>query len=162
MKILLALTFILFSVGKTFGQCSNLENMNQEQRENYLIATSNEVIKTFGPDYYRDNQKPTISGPEKFCSGDKRTEIAKNVGREYYIITYPYDKSKETLDFDFSSEVKIWKDTGEPLDVTFGNGHGKSFLFIPYKQQKMLDVNDKVPYQQAIKPDTNIWQKEDK
>lgn len=160
MKILLVLTFISLSFGKTFSQCSNFENMNQEQRENYLIETSKEVIKTFGPDYYRDNQQPVISGPEKFCSGDKRTEISKNVGREYYIVTFPYDKSKETLDFDFSSEVKIWKDTGEPLDITFGNGQGKSFLFISYKQQKMLDAENKVPYQQAVKPDTDIWQKD--
>lgn len=47
-----------------------------------------------------------------FRSDSEKQEIIRNIGREYYLVTFPYDKSKETLDFDFSAEVKIWKDTG--------------------------------------------------
>lgn len=33
------------------------------------------------------------------------------------------------FDFGFAARVRIWKDTGEPLDVIFGNGMGRNFSF---------------------------------
>lgn len=85
-----------------------------------------------------------------FETNDKRQEVAKNIGREFYEITYFYDKSKETLDFDFSAKVKVWKDTGEPLEVIFGNGYGRNFFFITYDAlMKERSIIEQVPYEQA-------------
>ena len=158
MKILLALLFSISSCMGIFAQNIDLGKLEEEKRNEYLIQIGKDVTKQFGPGYYREYKQPVISMAEKFYSDDKRPEIVNNIGREYYTITFLYDKSKETLDFDFASEVKIWKDTGEPFEVIFGNGYGKNFLFISYKQLKTIGVEpmDQIPYQQIAIPNTNI------
>lgn len=125
MKYLVLFLMSMFPLLSISAQ--NLEKMDSVQRNKYLIDLSSEVIKTMGPGYYR-NTHPTIS-EGVFKSNDGRAKIKKNIGRKYYEIKYPYDKSKETLEFDFSAKVRIWKDTGEPCDVIFGNGYGKNFSF---------------------------------
>lgn len=123
MKYLVLFLMSMFPLLSISAQ--NLEKMDSVQRNKYLIDLSSEVIKTMGPGYYR-NTHPMIS-EGVFISNDGRAKIKKNIGRKYYEIKYPYDKSKETLEFDFSAKVRIWKDTGEPCDVIFGNGYGKNF-----------------------------------
>lgn len=46
------------------------------------------------------------------------------------------------FDFGFAARVRIWKDTGEPLDVIFGNGWGRNFLFLSFKEQTNHSPND--------------------
>lgn len=154
------LVFILMSIFSCFGVfAQDLEKMDEVQRDKYLINLSTQVIKKFGPDYYR-NVTPIIT-EGTFESTDKRSEIKSNVGRKYYEVTYPYDKSKEVLDFDFSAKVRIWKDSGEPCEVVFGNGYGKNFLFLSYKEQTdARAIIDVVPYQQASNSNENIEKKE--
>lgn len=156
MKYLVLFLMSMFPLLSISAQ--NLEKMDSVQRNKYLIDLSSEVIKTMGPGYYR-NTHPTIS-EGVFKSNDGRAKIKKNIGRKYYEIKYPYDKSKETLEFDFSAKVRIWKDTGEPCDVIFGNGYGKNFFFSSYKEQtKSRTATDKVPYQQVQNANKNIGTK---
>lgn len=151
------LLFSAASCGTVALQGTDLRKADERQRELYLTTLSRKVIRTFGPGYYRKGTRPIITD-EVFASNDQREEVARNVGRKYYKVTFPYDKSKETLDFDFSAYVNIWQDTGEVIEVIFGNGYGRNFFFIPYKEA----VKDKtsirpVPYQQATIPDKGIW-----
>ena len=70
------------------------------------------------------------------------------------------------FDFGFAARVRIWKDTGEPLDVIFGNGMGRNFLFKTFVEQTNHSPNDyekvasdsivKVPLQTVHKPEY-IW-----
>ncbi len=154
------LVFVLISMFSYFGaMAQDLGKMNGVQRDKYLVDLSTQVIKKFGPDYYR-NVTPIIT-EGVFESDDKRSEIKSNIGHEYYEVTYSYDKSKEVLDFDFSAKVRIWKDSGEPCDVVFGNGYGKNFFFLSYKEQTdTRAIIEVVPYQQASNPNTDIWIKE--
>ena len=46
------------------------------------------------------------------------------------------------FDFGFAARVRIWKDTGEPLDVIFGNGMGRNFLFKTFVEQTNHSPND--------------------
>lgn len=136
----------------------SLGEMSSTQRNKYLIELSSEVIKTIGPGYYR-KMVPTIH-EGVFKSTDNRLEVKKNVGREYYEVVYPYDKTKETLEFNFSAKVRIWKDTGEPCDVMFGNGHGRNFFFLSYKEQtESRAIIEQVPYEQAKTSNEDIWAK---
>lgn len=105
------------------------------ERKDYLISLSEDVIRMFGPGYYRENVDVVVT-EEVFDTDDKRRKISRNIGREYYEVTYSYDKSREVLDFDFSAKVRVWKDTGEPLEVIFGNGYGRNFFFKPYRRLK--------------------------
>ncbi len=157
MKCLVLIIVSMFSYFDVAAQ--NLGKMDAAQRDKSLIELSAEVIKKFGPDYYR-NVVPVIT-EGVFESTDKRTEIQKNVGREFYEVTYSYDKSKELLDFDFSAKVRIWKDSGEPCEVIFGNGHGRNFFVLGYREQTdSRAIIEIVPYQQANNSDEDIWIKE--
>ena len=70
------------------------------------------------------------------------------------------------FDFGFAARVRIWKDTGEPLDVIFGNGMGRNFLFKTFVEQTNHSPNDyekvasvsivKVPLQTIHEPEV-IW-----
>lgn len=101
MKYLVLFLMSMFPLLSISAQ--NLEKMDSVQRNKYLIDLSSEVIKTMGPGYYR-NTHPTIS-EGVFKSNDGRAKIKKNIGRKYYEIKYPYDKSKETLEVNFSSSL---------------------------------------------------------
>ena len=120
---------------------------NRRHVNKRLIAKSVEAIKRIGPGYYREKATPRIT-EGIFESNDQREEIQKNIGREYYEITFPYDASEERLDFGFSAKVKIWKDNEEPAEVIFGNGYGRNFFFKSYSEQ-LKDSMDTVPYQQV-------------
>lgn len=154
------LVFILISMFSYFGaMAQDLGKMDRVQRDKYLVDLSTQVIKKFGPDYYR-NVVPVIT-EGVFESADKRSEIKNNVGRKYYEVTYSYDKSKELLDFDFSAKVRIWKDSGEPCEVIFGNGYGKNFFDLSYKEQTdARAIIEVIPYQQARVSNEDIWIKE--
>lgn len=160
MKYLFLLIISIVSFYNAFAQNVNLKTMDEKQKNEYLIEKGKEACKKFGPGYYRKDAYPIIT-EGVFKSDDKRTEVVKNIGREYYIVTFPYDKSKETLDFNYSSMVKIWKDSGEPLEIIFGNGHGKNFLFLSYKEQiDSRAIIDVVPYQQSVNSQEKIWKEE--
>jgi hypothetical protein len=124
--------------------------MTKESREAYLIALGRQVTRDFGPGYYREFGAPVISEEEQFqdCY-DMRPEIQKNNGREYYMVTFLYDPSKETLEWNFASQVEIWKDTGEPMGVIFGNGYGINFFFRSYQRQLRSIKRKIIPYSQA-------------
>lgn len=146
MKLVILILISMLSYSGAFAQ--NWKDMDSVQRSKYLTKLSTEVISKFGPGYLR-GMAPVIS-EGVFESNDGRNEVKKNIGREYYEITYPYDKSKELLEFDFSAKVRVWKDTGEPCDVIFGNGYGCNFLFESYKELlKMRSEIKQVPYQQV-------------
>ena len=146
MRALYLLICTMFCIN-AMAQQANFEALNSSEKEKHLISLSNDIIKLLGPGYYRE-VTPTIT-EEKFESSDKRSEISRNIGRTYYEVTYGYDNSKESLDFPFSAKVSIWKDTGEPFEVIFGNGYGRNFFFITYDEVlKRKVIMEPVPYQQ--------------
>ena len=46
-----------------------------------------------------------------------RPQIRKQIGRKFYTVTFTYDSTAVKFDFGFAARVRIWKDTGEPLDA---------------------------------------------
>ena len=86
--------------------------------------------------------------------------------KKFYTVTFTYDSTAVKFDFGFAARVRIWKDTGEPLDVIFGNGWGRNFFFLSFKEQTDHSANDyekvasdsivKVPLQTVHEPE-NIW-----
>lgn len=161
MKTLFTFLVCVFSVCVISAQEVNLGKMSESERNQYLIKLAKEVTKNFGPDYYRENSKPVIV-MEVYNTGLKHEELRKLIGREYYTVTFPCDKTKEHLEMDFTSQVKIWKDTGEPFDVGFGNGWGRHFIGgLSYKEhlQVGIEEDEKIQYQQVVRDTINIWRK---
>lgn len=91
-----------------------------------IVERCVELIKKYGPDYYDPNAKCDISEAVYSLDG-KRDCVSQNNGREYYLITFDYDLNKKLMKNYFSAAVRMWKDTGEVWNITFGNGEEFNF-----------------------------------
>jgi len=94
----------------------DLRKMPEIQRNAVLISIAREAVLLYGPDYYREVYEPIV----------ERKEICLGCGY-YYFVTFPYDKTKETL-IGYAAEVQICENTGRPLGIMFGNGLGTRLL----------------------------------
>lgn len=134
-----------------------------------LVNSARNVALTFGPAYVPYFNGAIISDIKIFTKdiyGDGRPQIRKQIGRKFYTVTFTYDSTAVKFDFGFAARVRIWKDTGEPLDVIFGNGMGRNFLFLSFKEQtdhsakkrikEVPDFIDMVPLEIEKEPE-NIW-----
>lgn len=123
-----------------------------------LIATAKNVAATFGPAYvpYFKDSKISAHVFQRNDYGDNHRKIRKRIGREYFEITFSYDTTTVRFAFDYAAKVRIWKDTGEPLDVIFGNGMGRNFFFKSFKKQSKRSVIHHVPLQ-IEKKQKSIW-----
>ncbi|MDR0333129.1 MAG: hypothetical protein LBI15_06650 [Dysgonamonadaceae bacterium] len=143
-KIILG--FLLCVSYNTISIAQNLSSMPIAQRDSLLISIAKEVVLKYGPDYYREYQEPEIIRKQIPLEGDV---TGGNAGRYGYVITFLYDPSKETLEWDYAARVGIWEDTGRPSGVSFGNGLG---LTIPEVSLRSSDeVIETIPYQQSIR-----------
>lgn len=104
-----------------------------------LVNSARNVALTFGPAYVPFFKEANVSDVQVFkkkdYGGDSRPQIRKQIGRKFYTVTFTYDSTAVKFDFGFAARVRIWKDTGEPLDVIFGNGWGRNFFFLSFKEQ---------------------------
>lgn len=158
MKTLFLSLLFMLPLCCIFSQEVDLRKMNEADRTKYLTQKAKEVTKNFGPEYYRKDSKPMIT--EGVYQAQYDNEIyTKHNGREYYVVTFPYDKKKELFEWNYTSQVEIWKDTGEPLRVMFGNGWGKHFFSMSYKKWIEIGVeeDDKIIYQQVELDTRSIW-----
>lgn len=128
----------------------DLGTMDSENRKSYLVKTAREVSETFGPGYTEYFKAPILSDVQVFDENlyGNAPEMQKHIGREYYTITFPYDTAQVRMEFNFAARVNIWKDNGQPMDVIFGNGYGRNFFFLTYRQQtENKDSIRQVPFQ---------------
>ena len=134
-----------------------LSEMDSVKRYDYLVKCSREVIKHFGPGYYREFQKPEVSGLHVLSDTiHSYPELNRNLGRKYYTVIYPYDHSQEQLEWNYAAKVEIWDDGGEPKGALFGHGLGIHFGFGPYREwvKKGIQEDTIMPYEHyTIKPE---------
>ena len=164
--------FIIVFVGgmmSLYAQSLKLNKYFEDSDKKTLIRTAKNVALTFGPAYVPFFKEANVSDVQVFQKedyGDSFPEIKKQIGRKYYTVTFTYDSTAVKFDFGFAARVRIWKDTGEPLDVIFGNGWGRNFLFKTFVEQTNHSPNDyekvasdsivKVPLQTVHEPEV-IW-----
>lgn len=109
----------------------NLEFMSQKKRDLRLSQIASDAILEVGPDYYRKDTVPVITGPFTFSWKDTGGPIyIEQEGRRYFLVTYPYDNEKEEIKIaqPFTAQILIWADNGEIGHMDFGNGLGFNFL----------------------------------
>jgi len=94
------------------------------KRDSILISISKEVILKYGPDYYREYSQPIIEQSIVPPKGEINP-TGLNAGRVIYSVTFLYDKTEETMEWDYAAKVNIWADTWQPAGVNFGNGFGR-------------------------------------
>lgn len=167
-KIIFILSVILGTVA-LYAQSLNSSKRSEAFSKSSLIETAKNVAMTYGPAYVAYFKSVNVSDIQVFQKedyGDCFPEIKKQIGRKYYTVTFTYDSTSVKFAFDYAAKVRIWEDTGEPLDVIFGNGMGRNFLFLNFKEQtnhsaqKRMKVAsgliEEVPLQTEKEPE-NIW-----
>lgn len=167
-KIIFILSVILGTVA-LYAQSLNSSKRSETFSKNSLIETAKNVAMTYGPAYVTYFKGANVSDVQVFQKedyGDSFPEIKKQIGRKFYTVTFTYDSTSVKFAFDYAAKVRIWEDTGEPLDVIFGNGMGRNFLFLNFKEQtnhsaqKRMKVApgliEEVPLQTEKEPES-IW-----
>ena len=164
------LIFISLSIPMSLtAQIANLKQMNEQERHEYLVKKSKEVINNFGPGYFRENMAPIVSDDtHTFYYNTNEMDVAseiepilkKNNGRKYYEVICPYDTLIERLSWDFAAKIRIWEDDGQPIEIFFGNGIGINFLSRPYDNWIKEGIKDDeiIKYQKVEIPQYYIDQ----
>jgi hypothetical protein len=119
------------------------------ERAALLIAKAREVILLHGPGYYRDYKAPDTrlsQLTEQMLPRDLGNK--EYLGKSVYTVTFDYDKTKEEQIQGFTAVVSILQDTGEILEVVFGNGMRRIFYADP-SQYRTLQ-GGVVQFQQII------------
>lgn len=116
------------------NESSNWTDMSKG-KESYFVNKALELIKEYGPGYYRPNARFDIAENEYMQDGEYES-VLQNNGRKYYIVGFFYDTQEEWFKDIFVASVRFWKDTEEPWNITFGNGKKILFLTEPYKASK--------------------------
>ena len=146
--ILSVLIALLIPLCALQAQEKDWSRMSTKEKQDYMVKLSYEIIKEFGPGYYRGNA-PYIFEEDTYKGGHGVTE--KYNGRKLYIVKFLYDPSLERLEMDYLAKVGFLADTGEPSNVMFGCNLGKNFLKKPYKQQK-AEPHEPIPFYRTHVP----------
>lgn len=150
MKLFSILCFFVYFATSSYAQSVRLDTMAAEARNEYLTRLAKEVTLAFGPGFYRDSVVPDISTVKVFFSsnwGGRDSDFISNDGRKYYTVTFP---TKESLEWNYTSEVDIWEDDGQPQKIMFGTGIGLHFMVTgkSYKEwlEQGIKESDQFPY----------------
>lgn len=170
MKKIFLLLFIFWSIVTVYAQQLKQSSHIDSSKKNALIETAKNVAMTFGPayiPYFKDAEVSEAQVFQKEDYGGSFSEIRKQIGRKYYTVIFTYDSTSVRFAFDYAAKVRIWKDTSTPLDVIFGNGMGRNFLFHSFKKQtkrisqkgkkRAAHLIEQVPLQMENEPE-NIWE----
>lgn len=124
---------------------SNLSEMFYPDRNAYLIEKAKEVIMNFAPDYYREYRAPEFSGIETLEGWGEHD------GEKYYTVTFLYDKTKETLEWNYAARVHIMEKDGEPWGIECGNGMGIHFFKESYRDwiKRGIEENERFVYKES-------------
>lgn len=136
--LLVVMMGLCLNTSASYAQLPHPSNHIDSSKKKALIKTAKDVAMTFGSAYVPYFKDAVVSEAKVFQKehyGDSFSKIRKQFGREYYTVTFTYDSTSVRFAFDFAAKVNIWKDTGAPLDVIFGNGMGRNFLFQSFKKQ---------------------------
>ena len=142
----------------------HLSQQDSVKRNEYLVKLAREVVLNFGPGYYRENMNPEVSAIRMYLDSthvERFPEDRKNIGRKYYVVTFPYDHAQEQLEWGYAAKVEIWEDDGEPKGVMFGHGLGIHFTSRPYREwvKEGIKEDEIMPYQHyTIKPEKIVRQ----
>jgi len=169
MRKVLFIIFVVLSVVALNAQSSNRSKLSEPSNKKALIETAKNVAVIYGPDYvpfFKDTIVSKVQFFKKEDYGESFSEIKKQIGKKYYTVIFTYDSTSVKFAFDYAAKVRIWKKSEEPLDIIFGNGMGRNFLFLSFKEQTGFSAKEpikvapdsikKVPLQTEKEPE-RIW-----
>jgi hypothetical protein len=134
-------TLVLAMISSIATAQTDLSQLKESDKKEYLERVSKKMIKEMAPDYADDCKIVEISGPMEFTketgkeiSADEEYSI-KFIGKKYYsvdyITKYIFMESEDIRHI----IVRIWEHNGEPAWIysDIGGGMGYDFFYVPYK-----------------------------
>lgn len=160
-RVFFSLFFGLFFV-ISLSQVVNLKEITKEARDEYLINKAKEATINFGPEFYRDSLRYSISVVKTYVASEgDREDMKQQSGRFYYTVTLFYnDSSLERKRYSFASQTDIWEDDGQPLGIDFGSGLGFEFFGRSYQEVLNDDRHSVIKFDSDEKVSVVIIEKE--
>ena len=114
-----------------------MDRMTEQERNEYLENLAREVSENIAPEWLQGNVVPKVSSKQKYFTYINRPFIQRNVGREFYNVTFCYDEAtKAELKYDYATRVRIWADNGEVYSIEIGEGMTAVFHDPSYERVK--------------------------
>ena len=118
-----------------------MDRMTEQERNEYLVNLAREVSENNAPEWLQGNVVPKVSSKQKYFTYINRPFIQRNVGREFYSVTFYYDEAtKAELKYDYATRVRIWADNGEVASIMTGEDWGRVFYETSYEQMKQRGI----------------------
>ena len=157
MKSIITIVIVFASISSALAQKTNLSKMSEKSRTSYLVKLAREVSDNFGPGWIQGNIITSVSPLQEYDGeGDTRDCMKPHMGRKFYEITFIYDETtRKEVGWWCASCVKIWEDSGEPIDVIYGNNYGKNFFSFPYRTwvRAGIEQEEQVQFEKACLPE---------
>jgi hypothetical protein len=124
MGTILRLSVLLFLL-VTHANGQRLDSLPEERRDRVILDVAKAAVMQYGPGYYRDHVPPTIQRGvvTKDTEAARSMDVTKsNIGRAFFMVIYPADKTKEICRGDIAARVGIWADTRKVYLIYFDRG----------------------------------------
>lgn len=129
---ILFLSFMILNTMTSYIGAQDLSTLTEAQRNNKLIEIAKNVYKAPRlKNFYREYGTPTITAQKtieatgdaynKLYNDPKTSWYGSKPNQKFYIVYFPYDKSKESFTADYAAKVYIWEKTGEAFMIGLGN-----------------------------------------
>ena len=136
-------TLVLAMISSIATAQTDLSQLKQNDKNEYLVRVSKEVLKEMAPDYL-DGKINQISGPIEFTEetgkeiNANEDDIKKHLGKKYYFVEYTTKCMHMDMEMDGYIRTKIWEHNGEPFQIRFDLGESMWFLFLDTSYKDFL------------------------
>ena len=118
-----------------------MDRMTEQERNEYLENLAREVSENIAPEWLQGDVVSKVSSKQKYFSTSNLPFVQRNVGREFYNVTFCYDEAtKAELKYDYATRVRIWADNGEVASIMTGEDWGRVFYETSYEQMKQRGI----------------------
>jgi len=143
-KMFFIILFMHISMNTNVLFSQNFKELPERVRDSLLIKIADRALEKYGPEYNRGYLTPVVKNEGEFESGAHKGEVC-------YTVTYPYDKSKELMERNFSARVVILENSGNTIWITFGNGYAYDVEKYEKMEKEGFKVK-KMPFTTIKKP----------
>ena len=118
-----------------------MDRMTEQERNEYLENLAREVSENIAPEWLQGDVVSKVSSKQEYFSTSNLPFVQRNVGREFYNVTFCYDEAtKAELKYDYATRVRIWADNGEVASIMTGEDWGRVFYETSYEQMKQRGI----------------------
>ena len=142
MKPLFKLLFILLGLSCSNLHAQTFSTLSESDRNAKLIDVATYVYKNVKfADFYREYGTPEIRSfvveGENLEDNSKSKYYGLDLGPLIYVVTFRYDKTKESMDWGYAAEVFISDKCGATFAINLGNGMGYETYVIAHSESNI-------------------------